>query len=133
MTLLRLGLTALLLGMLAMGCAPRIGDACAASTNCSVNGDRLCDVTMPRGYCTVFDCTADACPDDAVCVRFQPVPARLARNVCMRRCGSDGECRVNEGYTCVGEADLGGRVPSADLFEIVDVNRRDGRFCMSPQ
>ncbi len=126
MTLFRLALMTLAFGMLAMGCAPRIGDGCAASTNCSVNGDRLCDTTMPGGYCTVFDCTADACPDDGVCVRFQPVPVRLARNVCMRRCTGDGDCRVSQGYSCVGEGDV-------DFAAIVDVGRPEGRFCVAPQ
>ena len=126
MTHVRLALLTLTLGMLAMGCSPRIGDGCGSSTNCSVNGDRLCDITMPGGYCTVFDCTADACPDDGVCVRFQPVPARLARNVCMRRCGADGECRVNEGYRCTGATDV-------DFVAIVDLGRPEGRFCMAPQ
>jgi hypothetical protein len=126
MTLLRIGFSLLVLGMLAMGCSPRLGDGCASATNCSVNGDRACDTTQPGGYCTVFDCTADACPDDAVCVRFQPDPVRLSRNICMRRCQGDGDCRVNEGYTCHGAMD------ETLLVEIVDVARPDGRFCMAP-
>jgi hypothetical protein len=131
MTFLRLGFLTLALGMAAMGCSPRIGDGCASSTNCSVNGDRLCDTTMPGGYCTVFDCTADACPDDAVCARFQPDETRLSRNVCMRRCQADGDCRANQGYVCAGSLDMvdenGDR-----LFGVVDINRPDGRICLAP-
>ncbi|MBX7196130.1 MAG: hypothetical protein K1X94_29005, partial [Sandaracinaceae bacterium] len=57
---------------LASACTPRIGDGCSSSTNCSINGDRDCDLTQPHGACEVFDCQADQCPDDAVCTRFHP-------------------------------------------------------------
>lgn len=110
------------------GCAPRIGDGCQNSTNCSINGDRLCDTSQPGGNCTVFDCQPDRCPDDAVCVRFNPVPARRAIVACMRRCSTDGDCRSGDGYRCTGVAEL----DSADLTtEIVDVNRPDARFCVA--
>lgn len=134
----------------AVGCAPRIGDGCASQTNCSINGDRVCDVTQPGGYCTVFDCSPDTCPDDAVCVRFEPDTPRLSRNVCMRRCNGDGDCRTDRGYRCVGESDGelrgdggvvegdGGSVsvPGEVInhrFAVADVNRPDGHFCIAPQ
>src|SRR5258705_13828561 len=53
---------------LAVGCSPKIGDKCSVSTDCSVQGDRLCDPTQPGGYCTVFNCEPDRCPDESVCV-----------------------------------------------------------------
>ena len=59
-------------------------------------------------------------------MRFQPIPTRLARNVCMRRCTEDGNCRVGQGYHCVGAADV-------DFVAIVDVGRPLGRFCVAPQ
>ncbi len=132
---------------LASGCAPRIGDGCYSQTNCSINGDRVCDITQPGGYCTVFDCSPDTCPDDSVCVRFEPDTARLSRNVCMRRCGSDGDCRTGSGYHCVGnetgQQRADGGIADGDggsisvlvghRFVVADLNRPDGRFCLAPQ
>lgn len=154
MSLLRPALVsaaALALFALASGCAPRIGDGCYSQTNCSINGDRVCDITQPGGYCTVFDCSPDTCPDDSVCVRFEPDTARLARNVCMRRCSGDGDCRADRGYHCVGN-DVGeirsgdaGTVPGdggdvpvespvvGHRFVVADLNRPDGHFCLAPQ
>ena len=70
----RLARVALLtLGALAFaGCGKEIGDPCNLSTDCSPNGDRLCDPdpSSPGGYCTVLGCDVSTCPDEAVCVRF---------------------------------------------------------------
>jgi hypothetical protein len=143
-------LTLLALTPLASGCAPRIGDGCYSQTNCSINGDRVCDITQPGGYCTVFDCSPDTCPDDSVCVRFEPDTARLSRNVCMRRCSSDGDCRTDKGYHCVGNSvgeqhGDGGTIPGdggevsapgpllGHRFTVADLNRPDGHFCLAPQ
>ncbi len=113
---------------LAVGCTPRIGDGCQASANCSINGDRLCDTSQPGGACIVFDCQADRCPDDAVCVRFNPAPVRRAVVACMQRCEDDGDCRESQGYRCRGVADL-----EADGLPVavVDVARPDARFCVA--
>jgi hypothetical protein len=53
-------------------CDSVIGDSCSANVDCSSNGDRLCDTSMPGGYCTVEGCSATSCPDGAVCVAFFP-------------------------------------------------------------
>jgi hypothetical protein len=66
--LVGLGL-ALALGLLA-GCGREIGDACATSLDCSTNGERSCDSTLPDGYCTVQGCDYNTCPDGSACVRF---------------------------------------------------------------
>ena len=60
-----------------LGCTPNIGNKCSLSTDCSQLGDRLCDTTQPGGYCTVFNCEPDQCPN-AICVAFDPTldPAR---------------------------------------------------------
>ncbi|MCL2723419.1 MAG: hypothetical protein FWD69_03190 [Polyangiaceae bacterium] len=92
-------------------CTPSIGDKCTLSTDCSANGDRLCDTSQPDGYCTVFNCQADQCPDKAACILFNAaVPgcgfndrngasgARTARSSCSARCQSDSDCR--SGYLC---------------------------------
>jgi hypothetical protein len=53
-------------------CGKQIGDGCNLSSDCSPNGDRLCDPDpqSPGGYCTIQGCDVSTCPDEAVCVRF---------------------------------------------------------------
>ncbi len=62
------------------GCRPKIGDACRSSTDCSVQGDRTCDLSHRvndageptpggRGECTIEGCGADSCPKEAACVK----------------------------------------------------------------
>jgi hypothetical protein len=108
--LLPLAACVVMLGALsAIGCTPKIGDDCSTSTDCSLCGDRLCDSTQPGGYCTVFNCEPDTCPDEAQCVAFNseldPVcesvggSSRFQRTFCMKRCGGDGDCR--NGYVCL--------------------------------
>jgi len=115
-------LTWLALGLvtaaLALGCKPQIGDKCTVSTNCSTTGERLCDVTQPDGYCTVFNCEPGSCPEDSVCVNFgtelSPVPgctpsqanSPYKRSFCMANCSGDDDCR--SGYRCLspGEGDF---------------------------
>ena len=109
----------------ALGCTPKIGDDCTVSTNCSTTGDRLCDVTQPGGYCTVFNCEPGSCPEDSVCVNFgttlstvQPVSActpsqansPYKRSFCMANCADDSDCRG--GYRCL-TASKDCMVPSA--------------------
>ena len=53
-----------------LGCSPKIGDECATALDCSALGDRLCDTTQPGGYCTIFNCEPDTCPEEAACVAF---------------------------------------------------------------
>ena len=93
------------------GCTPSIGDKCVLSTDCSIQGDRLCDTSQPDGYCTIFNCTGNLCPDEAACVMFHPnvpgcpyddraglVGSRTARTFCVYRCQKDSDCRSN--YVC---------------------------------
>jgi hypothetical protein len=96
---------------LVTGCTPSIGDKCTLSTDCSIQGDRLCDTSQPGGYCTIFNCTGNTCPVEAACVMFHPnVPgcpyddrsggtgARTARSFCVAQCHSNSDCR--SGYVC---------------------------------
>ncbi|RYE92533.1 MAG: hypothetical protein EOO75_06485, partial [Myxococcales bacterium] len=134
-TTARQSLRALLfLGLVALGagCKPKIGDECSTSIDCSSQGDRLCDTTMPGGYCTLFNCEPDRCPDDGVCVVFKKQPSdaadcddpqrwlRLQRTFCVRSCGSDDDCRG--GYSCIGTAGLEsgwqGRVVDRDASSV---------------
>jgi hypothetical protein len=92
-------------------CTPKIGDKCVLSTDCSTQGDRLCDTSQPGGYCTEFNCVANGCPDQAACVLFDAAlpgctyddragayGSRVARGFCMALCGNDSDCRG--GYVC---------------------------------
>ena len=100
---------------LLVACSPKIGNRCTLSTDCSQLGDRLCDTTQPEGYCTIFNCEPDTCPE-AVCVGFdsQIDPAcgatqasqasRFERTFCMKGCDDDSDCR--DGYKCLEPATL---------------------------
>lgn len=92
------------------GCKPKIGDDCKISTDCSAAGDRLCDITAPGGYCTIFSCEPGTCPEgESLCVEFgeqrsplcadRATPSPYARTFCMATCDSDSDCR--SGYVCV--------------------------------
>ena len=100
--------SSILLSGWALGCTPSIGDKCVLSTDCSINGDRLCDTSQPGGYCTIFNCRGDLCPDEAACVLFHAAvqgcgyndreSSRTGRTLCMAQCHSDSDCRG--GYIC---------------------------------
>ncbi|MBK8257807.1 MAG: hypothetical protein IPK82_34705 [Polyangiaceae bacterium] len=108
------------LALAAAGCLPKIGDPCSNSLDCSQRGERLCDVTQPSGYCTVYNCEPDSCPDTATCVAFNHVldPAcgttndgsypRFERTFCVWPCNEKNDCR--EGYDCIEVGALGGIV-----------------------
>jgi hypothetical protein len=118
---------ALLLGLslAVLGCAPAIGDPCSTSTDCSQTGDRLCDISQPGGYCTMFDCepggsnAATKCPDEAACIAFAAEPSAVPgcenrlgatpyeRSFCMKKCDNQNDCRKDAGYICVDLAVLG--------------------------
>ncbi|MEB2313433.1 MAG: hypothetical protein OZ921_21305 [Sorangiineae bacterium] len=129
---------ALLVAASALGCSPKIGDACSTSTDCSAMGDRLCDTTQPGGYCTIFNCEPGTCPGDAVCVAFrtESSPAagcrdpqgssRFARTFCMANCVSDDDCR--SGYVCE-ELNRAGNPWGAAVVERGDFN---GAVCVVP-
>jgi hypothetical protein len=92
----------------AVGCKPEIGDSCSSSTDCSVTGDRLCDTSMPDGYCTIYNCDPGGCPSESVCVEFHPKADRFARRFCVRGCNKASDCRG--GYACVDPKDRDGRI-----------------------
>jgi hypothetical protein len=54
----------------AAGCGDEIGDSCSNSSDCSADGDRVCDTSSNGGYCTIVGCDFDTCPSESVCVRF---------------------------------------------------------------
>lgn len=65
---------------LAGGCKKKIGDACRRSTDCSLQGERTCDLSnrvtssgnptpSGQGECTIEGCGRDSCPKEAACVK----------------------------------------------------------------
>lgn len=96
-------IVSILFGLAAAGCQQRIGDSCGSSTDCSPTGERQCDLAQPGGYCTVFSCDPDTCPE-GVCVEWRFIPSRTAETWCMKTCNDDGNCRVE--YSCVFPADI---------------------------
>lgn len=123
---------AILLASIAAGCTPVIGDSCNTATDCSINGDRICDLARPGGACTVFGCQSDACPDNSVCVEFRPEPTRLAFTACMRSCESDESCRFDDGYRCFAAEDLLDQEGGVPIARVVDEEREDtGTFCVA--
>ena len=97
-------------------CKPGIGDPCTTSTDCSQTGDRLCDISQPFGYCTIYNCepsgtnAASKCPDGSVCVAFAAEPSPLdacanslgstpyQRSFCLKQCDNSNDCR--DQYAC---------------------------------
>jgi hypothetical protein len=127
-----------LVAALALGaCAPNIGDSCEASSDCSANGDRLCDPTQPGGYCTIFNCEPGTCPSESICVAFQARPSmaaactdpqldsRFRRTFCMAKCSSGGDCR--SGYTCSDMSD-----PDNPWGATVADRGRGSKVCVVP-
>ncbi|HVU03334.1 MAG TPA: hypothetical protein VHE30_16355 [Polyangiaceae bacterium] len=123
---------AALLALASFGCSPSIGDSCQLHSDCSQTGDRICDPTLPGGYCTVFNCLPGSCPEEAVCVGFYTEPASLSecrdpsesrfeRTFCMKTCGSTGDCRG--GYQCLPVGADGNNPVGAVVLESGDVNR----------
>jgi hypothetical protein len=127
------------LGFVAMGCEPDIGDECSTSIDCSTYGDRLCDTTQPGGYCTIFNCEPDTCPDEATCVAFYleedpscgPVDdglsSRFARSFCLYTCEEGDDCR--DGYECIRPVD---RLALVIDQETDTDNPQETRVCMAP-
>ncbi|MFZ5889731.1 MAG: hypothetical protein ACOY0T_01570 [Myxococcota bacterium] len=96
--------------LFAVACGRNIGDDCKTSVDCSQGGERLCDITQPGGYCTIFNCEPNSCPSEAACVVFDPGLSaraecsatsglsRFARSFCLLKCSSNDDCR--DGYEC---------------------------------
>jgi hypothetical protein len=92
----------------AVGCSPHIGDKCVLNTDCSITGNLQCDTSMPGGYCTMFNCGPNSCPNGNACYLFHAdvqgcpyndrEPSRTAHSFCMEDCSQNSDCRY--GYSC---------------------------------
>ena len=135
---LQIGCFALVVALasLTSGCKPKIGDDCDTALDCSTLGDRLCDNTQPGGYCTIFNCEPDTCPDEASCVAFNQDldPAcreaddgqhgRFGTTFCMRSCESESDCRA--GYACVRPADQ-----YAQMLDVKGDKSSESKVCLA--
>lgn len=77
-------------------CGSEIGDGCSLSTDCSPEGDRVCDITSPGGYCTVIGCDFDTCPGEAECVRFFSVSSSNRTCDPRQEDSSTNDCTADE-------------------------------------
>lgn len=115
-------------------CAPKFGDGCHSATDCSANGDRMCDRSQPGGYCTIMNCEPDGCSDEGTCVRFRPDEARLSSSWCMLKCKNTGDCDRDQ-YVCRSAAQLNNAESDAGtstgkrLAEVLDSDS-DHKFCV---
>ena len=132
---------AMILGLLGLaaagGCKQHIGDKCNSSTDCSVTGERQCDLSQPGGYCTVFSCDPDTCPEGA-CVEWRFIPSRTAETWCMKTCDTTDNCRLQ--YSCVfpGEITTEGtfdpNLPSDErVARIIDLEtfKAEAKICVA--
>ncbi|MBK8171461.1 MAG: hypothetical protein IPK60_14100 [Sandaracinaceae bacterium] len=105
------------------GCSPQIGDDCTSSIRCDLNNTRICDLSLPEGYCTIANCEATSCPqDESLCIEFFSEEPRRAQSYCMARCEVDSDCRDDVGYRCLSASDL----DAVSLDE-------DVKFCALPR
>lgn len=122
--------------LMSSACAPKLGDGCERASECSVNLDRTCDLSQPGGYCTIPDCSANNCPEDGVCVRFQPDEPRLARSWCMAECGNTRDCDRDD-YVCRSAEQINqeARMADAKAPKIADVldDKASRKFCVVKQ
>jgi hypothetical protein len=124
---------------LAAACAPKLGDPCDTASECSANGDRVCDRSQPGGYCTIANCEPQRCGDEGVCVRFKADAPRLSSSWCMASCDSNRDCdrdkyvcrttaQINEarqGSTDATRADAG-VYPFAEVLD----KKKNAKFCV---
>lgn len=92
----------MLLALVAAGCGKEIGDDCVVSSDCSPNGDRVCDISSPGGYCTIQGCDFDTCPEESVCVRF--FTGNFSNRTCVRETEdvSSDDCTFDEVCSLAG-------------------------------
>jgi hypothetical protein len=110
----------------ATACAPKLGDECSNATDCSANGDRVCDEAQPGGYCTIPNCEPGTCGDEGLCVRFRPDEPRLSSQWCMAKCGRGCD---RDQYTCVDVTELA-TLPSGGVNAVILDKDTDGKFCV---
>lgn len=125
--------------ILTVACEPEIGDSCVTAADCTSSTDRICDATQPGGYCTLFNCEPDGCPEEAACVAFRTFEgeaaacrddqggSRLQRTFCMRRCSTDSDCR--SGYACLNIDEIDSQ---SNPWAAQVIDKRSSAICAVP-
>ncbi len=124
----RLLLTAALVALGA--CQAKIGDECRRSTDCSLRGERICDLSNRvngvggqspngQGECTIEGCGRGSCPDEAACVRsygsdFLSVACEPDREDIAVACDPDTETCADD---CQPSSQSGGELVCPPLNE----------------
>ena len=124
---MRYKLSIALFALCASACAPRLGDGCDTSTDCSATGSRICDTAQPGGYCTIANCKPGDCGDEGVCVRFRPSEPRLSVSYCMAKC-KRGDCE-RDAYVCRSANQVNEETTGDDLVEVLD-GSGGAKFCI---
>ena len=97
---------ALAAGLLGCGVETKtIGDACSDPNECPGGpaGAGFCSFTLPMGYCT------RTCRIDGDCDARSFCAVNAGSLICFRRCATNADCRVTDGYACTGVASDGVR------------------------
>ncbi len=83
---------------------------------------------MPNGYCTIFNCQPNLCPSGSGCAETNAsilgcdyddrhAPSRLSRQMCLKLCSQNTDCRLDEGYACIAPKQYGILVLDNDQTE----------------
>lgn len=114
-----------------VACKAKIGDSCSTSTDCAINGGRVCDTASPGGYCTIKPCDPNGCPESALCVEWRYTENRTSETWCMQQCSNSGDCD-RSGYVCVHQDDP--ELVDAEGEPLARITDFDGRsdkgFCV---
>ena len=102
-------------------CQAQIGDACERSTDCSIRGERICDlshrvneigVVTPagEGECTIDGCGRGSCPAEAACIKvystdFLTIACNPDREDLATFC--EGDAATCESQGCVASTESG--------------------------
>jgi hypothetical protein len=132
-------LAAVVLAVGAVACTPHIGGSCTLNTDCSIDNSKQCDNSQPNGYCTVFNCSPNTCPNNAVCVELQAnvpgcpyddysSPSRSGRSMCLKQCNQTSDCRQNEGYACKSMEDISASGVEAVILD----DNQSQKVCVVP-
>lgn len=124
---MRYKLSIVLLALCVTACQPRLGDGCKTSTDCSVQGTRICDRAQPGGYCTIANCKRGDCGDEGICVRFRPNEPRLSTSYCMAKCSTTSDCGRDQ-YVCRTAPGINEDSLEGDLAEVLD-GSGGAKFC----
>jgi len=140
--LMRSSLTCVFALLALAGCQARIGDACDRSIDCSLQGERICDLShrvdgsgvvsaAGMGECTIDGCGRDTCPDEAACIKaygskFLSVACDPEREDIATFCLDDEEACLARGCRPSADASGGWTCPPRDECDVSEVCLPEG-------